>query len=194
LITIRTLTGSLIRDIIPELANLRITVFRDFPYLYDGSLEYEERYLGRYTISEQCIVVIVKDDDRIVGASTGMPLADEANEITSPIRLAGHNVDDWYYFAESVLLPEYRGRRLGYHFFDERERHAIDFGYKMACFCSVVRESDHPRRPESYKRLDNFWNKRGFTRSPDLQTNMMWKEHDEPAESPKLMEYWIKSL
>jgi hypothetical protein len=29
--------------------SLRIAVFRDWPYLYDGSLEYEREYLARPT-------------------------------------------------------------------------------------------------------------------------------------------------
>lgn len=194
MLSITTITGSSIRDIIPELAQLRITVFREFPYLYEGSLEYEQKYLWRYTQSEQCIVVIVKDNNRIVGASTGMPLANEADEVIRPIRQAGFNINEWFYFAESILLEPYRGKGFGFSFFQERERHARDFGYKHACFCAVIRGEDHPQRPSSYRALHSFWQKRGFHLVPEFQTTFSWQEIGEAAESPKPMEYWIKKI
>lgn len=36
---------------IPELARLRIQVFRDFPYLYDGTLDYEKGPANLYRSS-----------------------------------------------------------------------------------------------------------------------------------------------
>ena len=40
-ISIESLTDSdAISAVIPDLARLRIGVFREFPYLYDGSLDY----------------------------------------------------------------------------------------------------------------------------------------------------------
>jgi hypothetical protein len=32
-----------------DVARLRITVFREFPYLYDGNFDYEKKYLASYT-------------------------------------------------------------------------------------------------------------------------------------------------
>jgi hypothetical protein len=46
-IEVRALTGDDITSVLPDLARLRITVFRDWPYLYDGSLAYEEQYLAK---------------------------------------------------------------------------------------------------------------------------------------------------
>ena len=39
---IRTVAGDELVAAIPALARLRMTVFRDYPYLYDGSEAYEE--------------------------------------------------------------------------------------------------------------------------------------------------------
>lgn len=194
MLTLTTLTGSSIQQVIPELAQLRIDVFREFPYLYDGSVDYEASYLRRYTQSEQCVVVLVRDGDRVVGASTGMPLVDESSEVIRPVRKLGHNLNEWFYFAESVLLATYRGKGFGYRFFEERERHARDFGYQYACFCAVVRQADHPLRPAGHRDLHSFWRKRGFERKPEMSTTFSWKEIGEAEESPKPMEYWVKAL
>lgn len=194
MITVTKLTGSSVHRVIPELASLRIAVFREYPYLYEGSVDYEQKYLRRYTESEQCVVVIVRDGDNIVGASTGMPLADEAHEVVDPMRKAGYNIHEWFYLAESVLLPDYRGRRLGHRFFDERLNHAIDYGYKNACFCAVVRPDDHPQKPVGFRSLVSFWNRHGFKKANDLETTFSWKEIGEDAESNKAMEYWVRRL
>ena len=194
MITITKLTGSSVHSIIPELASLRIAVFREYPYLYEGSADYEQKYLRRYAESEQCIVVIVRDGVNIVGASTGMPLSDEAHEVVDPVRKAGHNVNEWFYLAESVLLPQYRGRRLGHRFFEERLHHAMDYGYKNACFCAVVRPEDHPQKPEGYRSLVSFWHRHGFQKANNLETTFSWKEIGEDTESKKAMEYWVRKV
>lgn len=42
-ITLKQVTGAELASVVPELARLRIRVFREFPYLYDGTWEYEEK-------------------------------------------------------------------------------------------------------------------------------------------------------
>jgi GNAT superfamily N-acetyltransferase len=193
-ITVSVLTGSSVHGVIPELANLRIAVFREYPYLYEGSVEYEHKYLKRYAESEQCIVVVVRDGDNIVGASTGMPLSNEASEVVDPIRKAGHQIKEWFYLAESVLLPEYRGRRLGHRFFEERIIHAVDYGYKKACFCAVVRPDDHPMKPSNYLSLTPLWNRHGFQKADGIETTFSWREIGEQHETEKTMAYWVREL
>ena len=50
-------TGNSIKEIIPDLAKLRIEVFHEFPYLYEGNLAYEENYLSMYVESESSVCV-----------------------------------------------------------------------------------------------------------------------------------------
>ena len=52
-----------------------MTVFRAFPYLYDGSVNYEERYLQTYIRSPRAVIVSASDGGTIVGAATALPLA-----------------------------------------------------------------------------------------------------------------------
>ena len=73
----RILTGDSLTSALPDVARLRMAVFRDWPYLYDGDAEYEENYLQAYR-SPGAVVVAALDGDRIVGAATGAPMADHA--------------------------------------------------------------------------------------------------------------------
>ncbi|MFV3405635.1 GNAT family acetyltransferase [Pseudomonas sp. NY15463] len=192
---IRLLHGAAIAPYIDDLARLRLTVFREFPYLYDGDEAYEAEYLSTYARSGRSLVVLALDGEQVVGASTCLPLADESPEFQQPFLAQGRDPATVYYFGESVLLPAYRGRGLGVRFFIERESYAhklAEFDY--CAFCAVERPAGHPRRPEDYKPLHGFWRNRGFLHEPSLRTAYSWRDLDEPEQSPKIMSFWLKAL
>ena len=105
---------------IDDIAGLRLRVFRDWPYLYDGNLEYERRYLADFAAAPDAVCVAAFDGETMIGASTGMPLADEHDEIKAPFIGASIPLNNIFYCAESVLLSDYRGRGLYRQFFDVR--------------------------------------------------------------------------
>ncbi|MFM9269068.1 GNAT family N-acetyltransferase [Halomonas elongata] len=182
-------------DIVPyleDLASLRIRVFRDYPYLYDGDPAYEADYLKRYADNPRSLFVLALDGERLVGASTAQPLADELEEFRAPFERAGYRVEDVFYYGESVLLPEYRGTGLGHAFMDARERHAAAAGFALVAFCAVERPDDHPRRPTDYRPLHDFWQGRGYRRMPELATTFAWKDLDDTEETAKPMVFWLQ--
>lgn len=182
---------------VPDLARLRIGVFREFPYLYDGSLDYEREYLRIYAETPGAIVVTARDPadgGRIVGAATGMPLAAEHEELLAAFRSAAMPVERFYYCAESVLEATYRGRGAGHAFFDRREAQARALGYAECCFLAVDRPADHPRRPADYRPHDAFWTKRGYRVEPGFKASFSWRDLDETAQSPKPMTLWRRTL
>ncbi len=192
-IRIERWSGVALQQYIPELARLRIEVFRDFPYLYDGDYDYEKKYLQTYIDMPESVIVLAFDGDKVVGASTAIPMKYETDELKKPFLEQGYNLDDVFYCSESVLDKDYRGLGLGVRFFEQREAHAADLGgFKHITFCCVERPMDHPRRPASYVPLDQFWNKRGYFKHPELKTTYTWKDLDELQETPKPMTFWLK--
>ena len=188
-------TGAEFTSIFDDLAALRIAVFRDFPYLYEGNIAYEKEYLQTYANSERSFLFAVYDGSKMVGATTCIPLTDETAEVQAPFLQAGIPLDRVFYFGESILLPSYRGLGLGHRFFDEREAHARHFGsYSMTCFCAVDRPIDHVLRPQNYQPLDTFWSKRGYSKRTDLQSNFEWLDIGTEQPSTKKMIYWVKPL
>ncbi len=191
---VRALTGSALVDALDDVARLRINVFHAWPYLYDGDLEYERKYLQSYIDSDKAIVVGAFDADTLVGASTGAPLEDHAEDFAAAFENSGLRLSDIFYCAESVLLPQYRGQGVGHAFFDQREAHARALGFSKCSFCSVVRPDDHPMRPDRYRPLDGFWRVRGYEPLPGVVAQFSWKDRGNDCETLKPLQFWIRDL
>ncbi|HET7502612.1 MAG TPA: GNAT family N-acetyltransferase [Kofleriaceae bacterium] len=193
-LVVEPVQGQAIERYLPALASLRMAVFREFPYLYVGTLAYEHEYLGHYAASPAALIVVARDGERVVGAATAMPLGAHSDDVVPPLAAAGYDPARVCYFGESVLDPAYRGRGVGNAFFTAREAHARAHGFTTAAFCAVVRPTDHPRRPVDYRPLDPMWAKHGFVRRPDIMTTFSWRDLDEVNESAKPMVFWTKEL
>ena len=191
---VERLTGAALAEALPEVARLRIEVFRAWPYLYDGDAAYEEAYLQPYRESDAAILVGAFDGERLVGAATGTPMEDHAADFAAAFAGQGVALEDVFYCAESVLLPGYRGRGIGHAFFDAREDHARALGRSYCAFCGVVRPEDHPLRPEGYRPLDPFWRKRGYAPLPGAVAEFSWKDIDQPAETTHALQFWMRRL
>ncbi|KAF0093691.1 MAG: hypothetical protein E1N59_2679 [Puniceicoccaceae bacterium 5H] len=189
-----TVFGADVRPFISDLARLRIQVFAEFPYLYAGELGYEEAYLQHLADCRRSVLVVAFDDAQVVGCSTALPLIDGDAEFQQPFREQGYDLQEVFYFGESVLDARYRGHGAGRVFFDEREAAARRGGFRWASFCAVQRSSDHPARPEGYRPLDAWWQRRGFERHPELHTEFRWKEIGQTEETAQPMIFWLKEL
>ena len=192
-LSFRAAIGPDIAPWLDDVARLRLTVFRDWPYLYDGDLAYERRYLDRYAAGDT-ILVAAFDGARMVGAATGMPLSDHADDFAAAFK--GRDIDfaDMFYCAESVLLPDWRGQGAGHAFFDRREAHARALGFSSSSFCAVQRPRDHPARPGGYSPLDGFWRKRGYAPLDGVVARFSWRDLGEADETEKPLEFWMRRL
>ncbi|GAB3329496.1 GNAT family N-acetyltransferase [Larkinella ripae] len=194
-VTFSTKRGPEIETVFDDLAALRMAVFRAFPYLYEGTPDYEKAYLKTYAQSERSFLFAVYDGELLVGATTCIPLSDETADIRKPFEETAFDLNTVFYFGESILLPDYRGLGLGHRFFDEREAHARRFGtFKTACFCAVERPGNHPAKPGDYRPNDLFWAKRGYRKEPALRSLMEWPDLGETHSTAKPMVYWMREL
>lgn len=188
---VETLTGPALEAALDDLARLRMAVFREWPYLYEGDPGYEARYLAGYR-RDGAILVAARDGERIVGAATGMPLPD--HEDAAGMEGLPVPPETVFYCAESVLLPEFRGGGVGHAFFDRREAHARALGCAHSAFLSVVRPEDHPARPEAYRPLDGFWRRRGYAPVEGAGATFRWADLGAAEETPHRLRLWMRRL
>lgn len=192
MVEVRALSGAELEAHLEDVARLRIAVFRDWPYLYDGTLDYERAYLNTYRDNPGALLVGAFDAGILVGASTSTFMEDHAEAFQKPLSQIGVPVTSILYGAESVLLPAYRGQGLGHRFLDLREAHARAHGRTHVAFCSVVRPDNHPMRPASYRTNDAFWQGRGYAPLPGVLAEFSWKDVGDADETVKPLQFWMR--
>lgn len=193
-VEVRALRGAELEAALDGVAELRITVFRDWPYLYDGSLAYEREYLATYRDTPGALLVGAFHAGKLIGASTSTPMEDHAPEFAAPFRALGIAPENILYGAESVLLRPYRGIGLGHRFIDLREAHARSLGRTHVAFCSVLRPEDHPARPAVTRSNDAFWRGRGYDTLPGVLAHFSWKDLGDTVETEKPLQFWMRAL
>jgi GNAT superfamily N-acetyltransferase len=191
---IQSISGSKILEHQLALAQLRISVFREWPYLYEGTLDYERNYLKHYAKCPESIVVLAMDAERVVGASTGLPMSAADADFQKAFVETDYDINTIYYFGESVLLPEYRGQGIGHTFFQAREAKARASGAKYAAFCAVDRSDNDPRMPSDYRSLHSFWQKLGYEAQAHIRASFEWKEIGQSLISRQTLTFWLKLL
>lgn len=193
-LAITPLRGPQLLPVLDDIARLRIRVFNDWPYLYQGSLDYERDYLAAYAATPDAVCVIARAGDEVVGASTGLPLLDDGPAFRRPFEDAGIDPAQVFYFGESVLLPAYRGQGVGHAFFDAREAHARGLQrFALTAFCAVDRAADDPRRPVGHRDNDAFWHKRGYVRQAGMTMQLAWEEAGQGNVLHPLT-FWIRRM
>ncbi len=193
-LTYQILSGAAVTAALDDLAALRIRVFGDWPYLYDGDLAYERDYVASYRDNPDAILVAALSQGQVVGAATGVPMEDHEEDFAAPFAATGIALTDIFYCAESVLLPQFRGQGAGHHFFDAREAKARELGRTYAAFCAVMRPQDHPSRPADYRPLDAFWRKRGYAPLDGVIAKFRWRDHGDHDQTEKPLQFWMKTL
>ena len=193
-VTLRVLSRGDIETQLETIAQLRIAVFREWPYIYDGDIDYERKYLSTYLENKEAFVVGAYVNAELIGLTTATPLAVHHEEFGAAFETANLTVSDWFYFGESILLPEYRGHGVGRRFFELREREARRQDFGRCTFCAVTRPSDHPLKPDGYRDLDGFWSSLGYRKLQGVAASFSWRDIDGDQETHKPMQFWARTL
>lgn len=192
-IHVRAFTGSGLKPYLHSVAKLRMEVFKDFPYYEEPDLDRETHYLRKIVTHKETIGVLIFDNTTLVGVSLGSPLSIEEPAIQKPFIDRKLPVDAYFFFDDSALLKQYRGRGIGHHFFDARENHVAHFKkYQHICFC--VPDCLESKYPKDYIPLHDFWRKRGYVHHPEIQCKLLWKDLNQTQPSEHPLNFWIKDF
>ena len=193
-VSIEAISGDAVRAQLDAVAALRIAVFRDWPYLYEGDPAYERTYLDAYAAAPGSVLVLARAGGAVVGASTGIPLAQDGAAFQVPFLERGIDPTRVFYCGESVLLPQWRGRGIGHAFFDAREVHARALGgFDWIAFAAVDRDDADPRKPAGHRGNEAFWRGRGYVRQPGMTMRLHWNEAG-VGEVGHPLTFWLRPL
>jgi GNAT superfamily N-acetyltransferase len=180
---------------VKQITDLALIIYREYPYLYEGT---EEEYLPliqHYAQSERGLAYLLYDDEKPVGVAIGTALQSMRESYKEPI-LNSHlkdEIDSLFYLGEFLLLKEYRGKGFGKQMYNDFEKTVkTNKSYTGICFCKIVEFDQHPGMPANYKPLDGFWSTLGFHKLPNIQFSVSWRNVNEQNESPHQLVYWIK--
>jgi len=188
----RIIRGQEIENHIDQLGRFRIEIFREYPYLYDGDLDYERAYLNRYSRDTESFLLVIHDRLGFVGICTGMPLSGEDPDFRNAF--VGESINEIYYIGEVMLRKDARGKKMGSKLFSTALSLIDSKKYKRVSLCTVDRGSNHPQCPESYCSPDYLWKKYGFEKSAHLVAFLSWKDIGQTTETKKTMNIWFKEL
>jgi GNAT superfamily N-acetyltransferase len=193
-ITKQLLTGSAIADALDDLATLRLDIFPEYPYLYQGRREDELKYLATYVEAPDACVILTYDGITVIGAATGMPLIHEAAQMIDAFSGTLFPLDEVYYVGELLFRRDYRNCGLGHNLLDRLESHIRSLGrYRRLTCATVERPDDNPLRPSNYIPISRFLARTGFVRLSGVTTHFIWRETD-GVKRDHLMQFWSKDL
>lgn len=193
-LTIKAFSGEDARLYWQQIAKLRIEMFKEFPYLYEGTYEYEKEYLETYFKSKNSVILLVFDADDLVGFSNAIPLVEEMKEIQEPFLRMGIDIGAHLYVGEVMIQPPYRGRGLLRKFFEYHDASAVKQNCSKIVLMTVNRSDDHPCRPKNYNSPDPIWEHFGYHRLPEMDISMVWKQVDTHKDEVNRLALWQKHI
>lgn len=187
----KTLKGSEITPQIERIAKFRLSIFKDYPYLYQGSLENEIDYVSAYALSVQSIFVYLEDESGLRAASLGMPLKQKSSSFTAP--LANDNIDSIFYIGEIMVRQDARQRGLGRELMHKMISQVDMQTFNTLSLYTVERADNHPLKPLGYSPPDHLWKMFGFEKLENRTAFFKWQEPNEQDITEKNMSIWMKT-
>jgi GNAT superfamily N-acetyltransferase len=192
--TEQLLAGTAIADARDEVATLRLEIFREYPYLYQGRREDELTYLCTYFEAPDACVILAYDGDAVIGAVAGIPLIHEDAQMLDAFAETAFSPDEAYYVGELLFRPAYRNGGLGQKLLARLESHLRSLGRYSTLTCATLeRPDDHPLRPRDYIPITRFLAHTGFDRLSGVTTSFTWREID-GVKRDHLMQFWSKPI
>jgi len=196
---ISLLVGKAVEEYLDVLIQFRLDYFKEYPYLYFGTSSSERKYLSTYMSHQKGAVAIAKYKDDVVGFLTGVPLL-AFNEMAKKIQLMFHDpntlLDDYFYFGDVIVSPQYRSHGLATRLFSKFDTAIQQWGFKNACLLTIVREENHPLKPKHYKVTNSLWNHLGFLKTP-VKIKIQWptiQVNGEIKDEVNVLDFWSKKI
>jgi len=159
------------------LSEFRLRFFREYPYLYVGSEDNEQKYLAEYLANPTTRLIVARDTERIIGVAIGTMLSTELNIIDkteNQLQQYGVEPQHCFYLGEMIAEPEYRSRGIGKRMLELLKNAGREQGADRFCFLAVVREPNDVRRPADYTDAsENIFKKFGFEKT-DISVTFEW--------------------
>jgi len=203
IVTVKVFRGPDIEQFEKLIVEQRLSEFSQFPYLMYQGDQFEAFYASCYTKASTGALAVAYYDGDIAGFLTGMSLM-EFDALWIPFgseqisdKLKGKlDQSKNYYLGDVIVLEKYKGQKIADKLFDALESHARSHGFNSTSFITIIREDNHPQKPDDYKSPTKVWQRLGYTKSGGVVTyNWPTRQLDNPkifnpADNP--CDIWVK--
>ena len=195
-VSLKVFKGNEITPYVSDITQLSLQIYREYPYLYEGTEEEYLPFIQRYSESNDGIASILFDDKKLIGVCIGMPLNEmRDNYLGNFSSITKEELDSLYYLGEFLLLKQYRSQGNGKQMYTSFENEVIKKSlYKTLCFCKIQEFLEHPSQPDNYFSMNNFWKQSEYVAREDLSFNVDWVNVNETTLSPHQLYFWFKPL
>lgn len=152
-----------------EIGALRIEIFREWPYLYEGEIEEASTYLKDYIKDESGRLITLENEGEILGMVTGIAVA------FYDAHLLAETSPRYYYWGDFILKKAYRGHQLGQQLFDAAREVFKTLDFDTLLMAMIKRDAFDPRRPKEARDMREFAKKVGF-KSNGVSLFYKWRE------------------
>ncbi|MDO4570881.1 MAG: hypothetical protein Q4D38_10885 [Planctomycetia bacterium] len=185
--------GNEIEPHLESLGRLRLKVFREYPYLYEGALETEVEHLKCYSRDASGMLLALFDDaDRLVGAATGLPALapwEDASLLVFDPQREGKT----FYWGEFILEKPFRGKKWGQEMYRRGEETIFrTLGFENIGIYMIRTSEADAKRPADYLDVKEFVKRRGYRLLPDAQVVWDWAPVGETRKVPHTLDAWLK--
>lgn len=177
-----------------QMAFIRVNLFKEFPYLYEGNLDEERVYLSHYTRSARSLLCLVLDKGKPVGFASGLVLDDFLEEVKAPFKKLQLDLKSYFYIGEILIYPIYRSFGLLKKVFELLEAYAYFQKYSALTFVTVDRRLNHSAYPQEYRSLEPVWQYFGYKKELGMRVEMSWRQVDSHNEEKNTLSVWNKFL
>lgn len=196
--TIKLLTGLALQTLIPFIAQQRIELFAEYPYLYKADEKIEYELQNWFAQLKHSAVAVAYCNDEPVGFLTATSLMDYTehfNGVDEIFRAAHLEPERYFFCSEFIVLKEHRGHRLSEKLLAAMEEQVKKWGYSAVCTITE-KEDYHPLKPSDYKSYDPLWISLGFVRS---SLTSRFSYHTLQLDGSSALQehtfiYWLKEL
>jgi GNAT superfamily N-acetyltransferase len=180
------------------IAEQRVTMFAEYPYLYQAAVEDDMPYTTWFSQLPKSAAVVAYYEDKPIGFIAGTSFKDFGEHFQGSVALfedAQLNPESYFYISEVIIIPEHRGEGLSTQLFEVIENYAKQAGYTKACFVTESHKK-HPLKPANYRDLGVLWTKLGYSlMNLFLQFSWPTLQTDGSSEMQEhTLEYWQKDL
>lgn len=172
------LEGAQINPYLKDIVELMLAVYREPPYLYEGTMEEYLPLVQTYADSKQGIAALLFDEKKLIGVAAGAPLKDVNPKWHDPFK--NDDMEKIFYIGDEVLLSDYRGKRLGSQLFDTLVN-SIPSSLETIAFSRIEEKSP----------LNDALKARGFIERPEKTVIIPWREiGSNEEEVPHKLIFW----